>query len=303
MNENPLLITQPLFFLLIILLLGGAFSVSAQALPKEVIYAPPYFGPNAQPVQEVGDGKIPDYTQFGFSTDYAFGYGDQTLAWQVTVEIPLLPKYVSLKAWMVVHEFFWLTPEVCRKRNIDLLEEKPNGWATGDLYFQTRISALRETKYRPQITVNISFKTASGGKFEQRRYYDSPAYFFDASVAKSFPIKRKFLNDIRLVGSVGFLCWETTNSRQDDSGTYGLNLILANSFLAFENQVAGYWGRLNNGDRPLTYRTTLTYKHKYLNLFFQYQYGIMNFPYHQIRLGIVVPVKILTPKYQIKEKN
>ena len=292
-----------IFFLLIMFLWGGLFLVSAQELPKEVIYAPPFFGPNALPVQEVGDGKIPEYTRFGFSTDYSFGYGDKTLAWQLSAEIPLLPKYVSLKSWMIFHEFFWLTPEVCRKRDIDLSEEKPSGWATGDIYFQTRISVLRETKCRPQITVNISFKTASGGKFEQRRHYDSPAYFFDAAVAKSFPINRKFLNDIRLVGNIGFLCWETTNSRQDDSGMYGLNLILANSFLSFENQVAGYWGRLGNGDRPLTYRTTLTYKHKYLDLFFQYQYGIMNFPYHQIRVGITVPVKILTPKYQIKGKE
>jgi hypothetical protein len=280
----------------------SAFLASAQQDRNEVIYSPPYFGPNALPVQEVGDGKIPEYTQFGFSTDYSFGYGDKTLAWQLSAEIPLLPKYVSLKAWMMVHEFFWLTPEVFRERGIDS-SQKSSGWATGDVYFQTRISVLRETPRRPQITVNISFKTASGGKFDQRRHYDSPAYFFDGSVAKSFPINRKFLNDIRLVGTIGFLCWETTNSRQNDAGMYGLNLILSNAFLSLENQVAGYWGRLNNGDRPLTYRTTLTYKHKFFDLFFQYQYGIMNFPYHQIRLGITVPVKILTPKYPIKRKE
>jgi len=294
--------TRQNLFLLFVFLLGSSFSTSAQQMMQEVHYAPAFFGPNAAPVQEVTNGKIPDYTQFGFSTDYSFGYGDKTLAWYLEAEIPLLPKYISLKAWMVFHELFWLTPEVYQLRNVDSTKSS-SGWATGDFYFQTRFSVLRETQYRPQISVAVSFKTASGGKFEQRRYFDSPAYFFDASIAKSFPIKSKFLNDIRLVGNIGFFCWETTNSRQDDSGMYGLNLILSNSFLTFENQVGGYWGRLNNGDRPLTFRSKLTYNYKFFDLFFQYQYGIIDFPYHQIRLGISVPVPLLTPKYAIKSKE
>ena len=113
MNDNQLFMTRKIFFLCFIFLCACVFLASAQEEPKEVIYSPPYFGPNALPVQDVGDGKIPEYTRFGFSTDYSFGYGDKTLAWQISGEIPLLPKYVSLKVWMMFHEFFWLTPEVC----------------------------------------------------------------------------------------------------------------------------------------------------------------------------------------------
>jgi hypothetical protein len=285
------------FFLGSVFLLSFYFSLWAQ----KVDYAPAHFGPNAMPVPEVTDGKIPDNTQFSFSTDYSFGCGDKTLAWRIDAEIPLLPKFVSVKAWMVFHEFFWLTPGTCYRRNINPSES--SGWATGDFYAQTRISILREKKYRPQIIATATIRAACGGKFDQRRYFDTPAYCFEASVAKSFPLHTKLLNDIRIVGNIGFLCWETTNSSQDDTGVYGLNLILSNSFLTLENQIGGYWGRLNNGDRPLTFRTKLTYNHKYLDVFFQYQYGIFDFPYHQIRMGVVVPVKILTPKYSLEKRK
>jgi len=282
------------FFWGLVLGLLCNFPLSAQ---KKVIYSPARFGPNANPVFEVSEGKIPEFTRFGFSTDYSFGCGDKTLAWRIDAEVPLLPKYISAKIWMIVNELYWLTPENNYRRNI----EKPVafGWATGDLYVQTRFSILRETERRPQILASIVVKTACGTKFKQRRFFDTPGYAFYATVAKSFPVNTKFLKELRIVGDLGFYCWERTNSSQDDAGMYGINLILSNSFLTFENQLAGYYGRVNNGDRPVTYRTKLTYNHKFLDIFLQYQYGIINYPYHQIRLGIVVPVKILTPKYSM----
>jgi len=288
------------FFFGFVFLLTAGFSLFAQ---QNVKYSPRYFGPNALPVPEVTNGKIPEFTQIAFSTDYSFGFGDQTLAWRIDAEIPLLPKFIAIKAWMVVHEFYWLTPEVNAKRQPDSVVS--SGWSTGDFYAQTRFTILRETKFRPQIIGSITIKTATGGPVELRRYFDTPAYSFDVSIAKSFPINTKFLTDIRLVGDVGFLCWETSKSfnTQNDAGMYGFNFILSNSFLTFENQIGGYWGRLNNGDRPLTYRTKLTYNHKFLDIFFQYQYGIMDFPYHQIRLGFVVPIKVLTPRYSIEKKE
>jgi len=283
---------RKVFFLWVIFLLGFGFS----ALAQKVNYSPAFFGPNALPVPEVTDGKIPKYTQLGFSADYSFGFGDQTLAWRLDAEVPLLPKFVSLKLWMIVHENYWLTPEISQLRDIN--PPVSSGWATGDLYVQTRISVLREKKYRPQIIIAAAIITASGGKFKERRYYDTPGYYFDATIAKSFPINSKILNDIRLVGNIGFLCWETTNSTQNDAPMYGLNFILSNALFTFENQVGGYWGWMNNGDTPLTYRTKLTYKHKFFDTFFQYQYGIMDFPYHQIRVGFLVPIQKLTPRFE-----
>ena len=280
--------------IIVFLIVWCGFSVLAQ---NPVKYSPAYFGPHALPVPEVTNGKIPEYTMLGYSTDYSFGFGDQTVGLRLDAEIPLLPKFVSLKLWFVFHEKYWLTPAVCEIR--DIHPPVSSGSATGDIYVQTRISVLREKKYRPQIVIAATLRTASGTAFKYRRYHDTPAYYFDATISKSFPIKTKVLQDIRLVGNVGFLCWETTNSTQNDAPMYGFNFILSNAWLTFENQIGGYWGWMNNGDCPLTYRTTLTYNHRFFNLFFQYQYGIMDFPYHQVQLGFLIPIPKLTPKFPI----
>ena len=38
-------------------------------------------------------------------------------------------------------------------------------------------------------------------------------------------------------------------------------------------------------------------KNKNIDYFAQYQYGINDFPYHQLRLGISFSIEKLTPKY------
>ena len=92
---------------LIYILVFVNFSISAQNTVK---YSPAYFGPHALPVPEVTNGKIPDNTQLGFSTDYSFGYGDQTVGLRLNAEIPLLPKFVSLNLWFDFYEKYWITP-------------------------------------------------------------------------------------------------------------------------------------------------------------------------------------------------
>ena len=52
------------------------------------------------------------------------------------------------------------------------------------------------------------------------------------------------------------------------------------------------------GDAPLVYAAKFTIIKGYMDYFAQYQYGIKDFPYHQVRLGISFPVEKLTPKYR-----
>jgi hypothetical protein len=108
------------------------------------------------------------------------------------------------------------------------------------------------------------------------------------------------------VANVGFMCWETTNSRQNDAPMYGGKIIIGNDKWKFENTLSGYWGWMHTskainlpdyGDTPLVYATKLSLKAGKIDYFAQYQYGITDFPYHQIRLGISFPVEKLTPKF------
>lgn len=45
---------------------------------QTVKYAPAWFGPNANPVPEFTDGRIPAKTTISLMGDYYFGYGDET---------------------------------------------------------------------------------------------------------------------------------------------------------------------------------------------------------------------------------
>ncbi len=260
------------------------------------IILPPFSGRTPWPYPRFRTERSPGTL---VSTDYSFGYGDRTLGIRLDAEIPLVPRHVSFKLWYDVYEFYTLSPAVCAERGIAPGPDGgKKGRGGGDVYVQTRMSILGERRNRPQIILSATIKTASGSHFPERRFYDTPGYYFDFEIAKSFFLKSETLNEIRLVAQGGFLCWETSGSRQNDAPMYGLNVILANRWINLENQIGGYCGWMNNGDRPLAYRAKLTYDHKFVDLFFQYQYGIVDFPYHQIRVGCSFSLSKLTPRYQ-----
>ena len=172
------------------------------------------------------------------------------------------------------------------------------GTTNGDIYVQTRMLITQEKKYLPNIILNSTLKSASGSNFAQRRYFDTPGYYFDVEIGKSIHTKSRIVSEIRAVANLGFLCWETTNSTQNDAPMYGGKVILSNKLFDFENVLSGYYGWMNNGDAPLAYSSKLTFKQSKINFFAQYQYGINDFPYHHIRAGISFQLSKLTPKYK-----
>jgi len=280
----------------LLILLSTILTMKAQ-----VKYAPAWFGPNANPVPEMTDARIPSKTIVSLMGDYYFGQGDKTTNGYVKIELPLLPERVSLKLWFTTLENYTVTPEISNAREMNgNLTGRPNG----DLYVQTRISLLKERKNAPAVVFNSTLKTASGTMFAERRYFDTPGYYFDVEFGKSFYTKNKFINEIRAVGNLGFLSWETTGSRQNDAPMYGAKLIVGNLKWKFENTLSGYWGWMHThptygsdyGDAPLIYATKFTILAGYMDYFAQYQYGIKDFPYQQIRVGISFPVMPLTPK-------
>lgn len=276
---------------------------SVITLNAQVKYAPAWFGPNANPVPEMTDARIPSKTIVSLMGDYYFGFSDKTTNGYFKIEIPLLSERVSFKLWATTLENYNVTPELSALRGMNgNLIGKPNG----DLYVQTRISMLKERKKAPAIIFNSTLKTASGTMFDERRYFDTPGYYFDVEFGKSFYTKSKFINEIRTVGNLGFLCWETSSSRQNDAPMYGAKLIVGNEKWKLDNTLSGYWGWMHTsahygtdyGDAPLVYAAKFTILAGYMDYFAQYQYGIKDFPYHQIRLGISFPIEKLTPNYK-----
>jgi len=103
------------------------------------------------------------------------------------------------------------------------------------------------------------------------------------------------------------MCWETEKqSTQDDAPMYGGKIILGNEHWKLENTLSGYWGWMHTnagygsdyGDAPLVYAAKITRLTRNINYFAQYQYGIKDFPYQQIRVGVSFPIEFLTPKYK-----
>ena len=265
---------------------------------QEINYSPAYFGPNANPVPEFTDARIASKTNLQLAEDFFFGFGDNTINTKFVVEIPLLPENVSMKLWLTTLEAYKVSNEVAEKRNMQT--GKNTGTANGDIYVQTRIRILSEKEYAPNIVLNSTLKTASAkpNDFKGRRYFDTPGYYFDVEIGKSIYIKNNILNEIRGVANLGFLCWETTNSRQNDAPMYGGKIILSNHFLNWENSLSGYWGWIRNGDNPLIYSSKIKYKTKKINYIVMYQYGIKDFPYHHIQAGISIELDKLTPNYK-----
>jgi len=48
----------------------------------------------------------------------------------------------------------------------------------------------------------------------------------------------------------------------------------------------------------MVYAAKITKQTKNINYFAQYQYGIKDFPYQQVRLGVSFTIDKLTPKYK-----
>lgn len=277
---------------------------SIQLAISQTPYSTAWFGPNANPVPEFTDARIPSKTTLSLMGDYYFGHGDQTGNGYFKIEFPLLPERVSFKIWSTVLENYKVTDQVSAERN--MLNGTTSGKANGDFYVQTRIRILKETTGLPSLILNSTLKTASGTNHLERRYFDTPGYYFDAEIGKSWYTKSSFISEIRAIADLGFMCWETEmQSTQDDAPMYGAKIIIANKNWKLENTLSGYWGWMHTnvnfgsdyGDAPLVYAAKITKMTKTINYFVQYQYGIKDFPYNQIRAGVSFTLGKLTPKW------
>ena len=100
--------------------------------------------------------------------------------------------------------------------------------------------------------------------------------------------------------STGFLCWQTDNGRQNDAVQYGVMLKWENRHFSLAESFTGYSGwehGVRNGgdmahDRPAVLRTDFTYRIKQFDIVAMYQYGVRDYPYHQIRLGAAYNIKL-----------
>ena len=265
--------------------------------------APLYFGPNAFPVPEMLDGRVQDHLRVEVAGDSYWGFqGDKTADVFARVFIPLFTDRVNLTIWMPVMEWYEMTPDrMATCRVSDSLSYAGNG--AGDAYFSTDIQLLRDKKWAPDIALRAACKSASGGQYELARHYDCPGYFMDLSVGKSFYLGAESDStsgiELRIAGSAGFLCWQTDNGRQNDAVMYGLQLLLKSEYVSLRTTWSGYVGWENAGDRPMVYKGRLSGHAKQFEPYAEYQYGIKDYPFHLLRIGLVYYIDIFSVKSKI----
>ena len=261
--------------------------------------APMYFGPNAFPVPDMLDGRVQNHLRVEIAGDGYFGFqGDKTADAFARVFIPLFTDRVNLTIWMPVMEWYEMTPErqrVCRLQDSAAIA----GHGAGDAYFSTDIQILRDRKWAPDIALRAACKSASGGQYELARHYDCPGYFFDLSLGKSWYLGEKQEAkgvELRVAGSAGFLCWQTDNGRQNDAVMYGLQLLLRSQYVSLRTTWSGYVGWENAGDRPMIIKGRLSGHAKRFEPYVEYQYGIKDYPFHMVRVGLAYHIDVLKKK-------
>ena len=268
--------------------------------------APLYFGPNAFPVPEMLDGRVQNHLRVEIAGDGYFGFqGDKTADAFARVFIPLFTDRVNLTIWMPVMEWYEMTPErqrVCRLQDSAAIA----GHGAGDAYFSTDIQILRDRKWAPDIALRAACKSASGGQYELARHYDCPGYFFDLSLGKSWYLGADNGNrvsdnggvELRVAGSAGFLCWQTNHGRQNDAVMYGLQLLLKSHYVSLRTTWSGYVGWENEGDCPMIIKGRLSGHAKGFEPYVEYQYGIKDYPFHMMRVGLAYNIDILKKKVE-----
>ena len=251
-------------------------------------------GPNALPVIDMSSGETTEDLSIEISNSYYKGFdGSNTFTPNLRLNIPLFSRWVNLEAWYSVMDFY-------TRHEIQDTRYKTN-WhnVAGDIYVSTNIQVLHrdwftDSKYIPSTVARIGIKTASGGDFENRRFIDAPGYFLDLTVAEKIEWQKRWAKSLSIAGSVGFYCWQTGRAEQNDAYMYGIRAEFEAEYLRLSAEWGGYSGWQNNGDCPMSVKTRLGIPCPLgFEPYVAYQYGIRDWQYHEVRVGVKYSIDII----------
>lgn len=248
-------------------------------------YTAGFFGPNALPVPETYDGRIPTSHQFEVSTDVFWGFGDRTQSLSTRLVYAAIPGKLTLSAWGVLAEHYRTTDAV-RDFRASQIEHPEETLLIGDLYLSTLIGLLQEKRLQPDLNLEIVLKTSSSKTSASARYFDTPGYYFNLTAGKSIHFKSPLFNELRFVGNYGFLCYQLNQEHQNDAPLFGGKMLLSAGNWTVESGIHGYSGWLDQGDKPLVLRGKLNYKSGPATFFMQYQHALRDYPFRRLQTGV-----------------
>lgn len=260
---------------------------------RYLIMSPAFFGPNAFPIPDINTGLLNTKLELETAIEGHFNKHEQTENLFDKLFIPLMKGKVGLQVSMVPIEFFEYDT-IIRDQQFSRNYEG-TGHATGDLYISTLIQLVKNHPKWPDLLLGINLRTATGTEFESARFADSPGYYFDLSAGKSILFKEESsIQSIRWYAMLGFYVWQTNlaDHIQDDALLFGAGIQLQTKSFLWINEFGGFYGYLNNGDRPLVYRMQLkTNREKPLNYSLRFEHGLNDYNFRSLRFSL-----LYTPK-------
>lgn len=254
---------------------GGSFPIS-----------PAYFGPNAFPVPEMDFGKTSPHISLevgpALFASRNFSLADEataTINYRLT--LPLFTDRVNLRIWGEAMDWYRCSTEANAAKGV---EGPSEGAWIGEVYLSTDIMVLRQEKHFVNAVIRAALKSAAGEQAHLRRYYDSPGYFFDATVGREIGLGKDM--SLNIAASAGFLCWQTAVSAQNDAVMYGVAAAFNAGFFELKAHYGGYVGWQKNGDSPMSIRAETGFRIKMFTIRLKYQEGLKDWPYRQFAVGL-----------------
>jgi peptide methionine sulfoxide reductase msrA/msrB len=258
-------------------------------------YSTSYFGPNALPVPEVYDGRVPLKSFAEISTDAFWGFGDQTQSLSMRLGWTPLPGRVSFSVWGVLGEHYRTTISV-RDARASQIESGRGQLLIGDFYLSSLVNLFDEKAFRPNLNLEVVLKTASSKSPADARFMDTPGYWFNLTTGKSLFLRGSWVDELRFVGNLGFLCYQLNAFHQNDAPLYGGKVLVTAGKLTWDAGIHGYSGWVQNGDKPLVLRYGFQYDLGNRSFFMHFQHALRDYPFRRLQVGFKYDFDFSSPK-------
>jgi hypothetical protein len=253
---------------------------------RYMILSPAYLGPNALPVPDLHQGKVPERINWTGLFESYFGQDDLTYNFMTQFVVPLAEGRVGLEFKYVPVEYYRMDSTVSKLRRTHS-GESVEGFAAGDIYFGTMVQLLKDHSYLPDLAFAMACRTASGTNRQDARFTDTPGYYIDLSAGKTIKTGQGRLDSVRLYGEVGFYVYQTVldNYPQNDALLFGMGIDFNMNQLFLSQSIRGYSGYMHNGDHPLVYKAEIGLKFGTAGLVVGFEKGLRDYPFNSIKAG------------------
>jgi hypothetical protein len=255
--------------------------------------APAKLGPNALPVPFMDYALLDSLSNFETGVHTHFMEGDKAVNSYLSFYWAVVPKRVVVHLWGNPTETFQTENSVRDDRQIYYDD---TGWITqvGDLWISTYIQIVKDRKKWPDIGINYTHKTTTGGA-TQGRYTEGGAEYYYFALGKSFFPRKGFIDEVRLAFMGGFYVWQTNKVEmaQDDGGLFEFGLSLKSKNFSWQNEIGGFnaydayrYMNVRGDNDPLVIRSNIIHSGKRFDFKLEYQTGLHDYHYNTFRFSV-----------------